>query len=574
MDNRIITGRALVPGTATSSLMISDTGLSFLGGVNSSTGIVIDTHHPLCGQSVSGKILAIPSGRGSCAGSLALFELLMNGNAPSALIFCEKETILTLGVIIAAEIFGIGIPVVQITKGEFDALSSSRFVAINGSVLTQSLDPLPLMLPGVTLPDIKLGTVALEPIDEFILAGKAGEAARVALRIVLRTAEIEGASKLVDVDMAHIDGCFYEGPGTLQFAEKLLEMGAQVKIHSTMNALCVDRDKWKAQGVDRDVGTGSDALADAYLAMGVLPTYTCAPYLLDPSPQFGQQIAWAESNAVVFANSVLGARTMKYPDYLDILVALTGRAPYADCHRLDARAAQIILELPHLSHVTDAFFPLLGYLVGQISPNQIPLITGLEHLPVTRDDLKAFGASFATTSAVAMFHILGHTPEAMTVPHLAPAATKRSVLLEEIIAAWKEINPTEREDIQLVSLGNPHFSLSECVALAEICRDRTKSPTVEMIVTIGRAVFDDARKAGIVGAIESFGGKFIYDTCWCLIRTPVIDPQVRSIVTNSGKYAHYGPAVIGKPVYLASLSACVDAACTGSIDLTMPEWFG
>jgi predicted aconitase/predicted aconitase with swiveling domain len=572
VNERTMRGKVLVHGSVTAPLLYSDTGVSFLGGVDTSTGIVIDTHHPLCGQGISGHAVAIPSGRGSCAGSLALFELLMNGHAPSALIFCEKETILTLGAIIAAEFFGVGIPVLQISNPQFDALSDGGFVSIDGDRLLISQAPMTIKEPTVTLEDVKAASVSLEPIDESILAGEHGEAARLALRIILRAAEIEGTQALVDIDMAHIDGCFYQGPGTLQFAEKLLELNARVKVPSTMNALCVDRRKWKMQGVEPEVGRGSEALADAYEAMGVKPTYTCAPYLLDPAPRFGQQIAWAESNAAVYANSVLGARTMKYPDYLDILVAITGRAPFADCHRADARHAQIIIDLPQLSTLSDSLFPLLGYLVGQISPNTIPLVAGLEQKPVSLDDMKAFGAAFATTSAVAMFHILGHTPEAKDLDSVPKNVPRRQISYKELVAAWREINPGERRRVQLVSLGNPHFSLTECEQLARLCANRQKSPDVDLIVTCGRDVHEKATKTGYVQAVEAFGGRFISDTCWCLIRMPVINPRVDAIVTNSGKYAHYGPAVLGKPVFLAGMAECIEGACSGSVNLAAPDW--
>ena len=137
-----------------------------------------------------------------------------------------------------------------------------------------------------------------------------------------------------------------------------------------MNALCVDRRQWRGLGVSEALGVPSDEVADAYVQMGVRPTYTCAPYLLDGAPVFGQQIAWAESNAVVFANSVLGARTMKYPDYLDILVAITGRAPNADCHVASRRFATVRIDVPRPQHTDNSFYPTLGYHIGKIATNE------------------------------------------------------------------------------------------------------------------------------------------------------------------------------------------------------------
>ena len=568
-------GECLVTGAGAGELLFSDIGLSFMGGVHPETGVVIDTHHPLHGESLCGKILAIPSGRGSCAGSLAIFELIMNGHAPAALVFQHKETILTLGVVIAKELFGKSIPVVCLPAGDFAALAEGRHAVVHdGRVELYTTAP-SMPLDGAGPVALDLEDFKLSEADRRFLDGEFGEAARVAMRIIIRTAQIEGVNDLVDVDMAHIDGCFYHGPGVLQFAQRLLELGGRVRIRSTMNSLCVDRRLWQGLGVDPGLGRPSDELADAYRAMGVEPTYTCAPYLLDEVPTFGQRIAWAESNAVVFANSVLGARTMKYPDYLDILVAMTGRAPNADCYLAEKRLATLRIDVPRPDVLDDSFWPALGYHVGKIATNDIPVLAGLEGLPVSHDDLKAFGAAFATTSAVAMFHIVGATPEARTVDQAtggSSALRRHTVTVEALTETWNELNDARSADVDLVSLGNPHFSLTECERLAALCVGRKKADNTEMIVTCGRDVSEKAKHAGFVDAISKFGGRFLNDTCWCLIAEPVIAPGVRHIMTNSGKYAHYGPAAVGRGFHFGSLERCVDAACSGFAETELPGW--
>ncbi|HEY6917619.1 MAG TPA: aconitase X, partial [Tabrizicola sp.] len=305
-------GTALIAGQASGEVLHADVGLSFMGGVDAQTGRVIDVHHPLCGQSVAGKILAIPSGRGSCSGSLVIFELLMNGHAPAALVFRHKETILALGVLIAGELFQRAIPVLQLDEAGFASLSGTRFATIDGETVEAVEGPSALP-PSFVLPKPDPADFQLSEIDRRFLAGEFGEAGRIAMRIVLQTARIEGATELVDVDMAHLDGVFYQGPAGLKFARKLCDLGARIRVPTTMNAICVDRRQWRAQGIDPVLGEATDALADAYVELGAKPTYTCAPYLLEPKPKAGQNIAWGESNAVVFANSVLGARTLKYP---------------------------------------------------------------------------------------------------------------------------------------------------------------------------------------------------------------------------------------------------------------------
>lgn len=565
-------GKALIAGRASGPVLHADIGLSFMGGVDAASGRIIDVHHPLCGQSVAGKVLAIPSGRGSCSGSLVIFELLMNGHAPAALVFRHKETILTLGVLIAAELFQRAIPVLQLDEAGFAALSGVSHARIEGDTLWPVAGPIDLPADFV-LPRPDPADVRLSALDRRFLAGEFGEAARTAMRIVLQAARIEGATELVDVDMAHLDGVFYQGPAGLKFARRLCDLGARVRVPTTMNAICVDRRQWRAQGVPRAVGEGSDALVDAYVEMGARPTCTCAPYLLEPKPRAGQNIAWGESNAVMFANSVLGARTLKYPDYLDVLVALTGRAPAAGCYLDKGRRATIRLDLPRLRDLDDLFFPLLGYHVGKIATNEIPLICGLEGQEVGIDDLKAFGAAFATTSAAPMFHILGITPEAGTAEAaLGDEVRHVQVSVQDLAETWSELNLARTPDVDLVALGNPHLSLTELAALARLCEGRQKAEGVRLIVTCGRDVHDQARAAGLVDRITAFGGEVLNDTCWCFIAEPVVPKSVRNIATNSGKYAHYGPPAVERGFHFASLARCVEAACTGRIDTTLPAW--
>lgn len=572
---RTLTGKSLVPGEAAGSVLFADLGLSFMGGVDPDTGVVTDTHHPLHGESVAGKILAIPSGRGSCSGSLIIFQLLLNGHAPKALIFRHKETILTLGVIMAHELFTRGIPVICLASEDFMTMAEAAYAYVQGGTVTLDDSPHGAADASAELGELGLTGFHLSRQDERFLAGEFGEAAKIAMRIVIRAAQLEGATSLVNVDMAHIDGCFYQGPASLQFARKLRDLGAKARVPSTMNAICVDRRQWRAQGVAEALGVASDALAEAYVAMGVKPTYTCAPYLLDVAPVFGQQIAWAESNAVAFANSVLGARTMKYPDYLDILVAITGRAPNADCHVAERRRATLRIDVPPPRDPDDAYYAMLGYHIGKIATNEIPIVCGLDGLTATHDDLKAFGAAFATTSAAAMFHILGVTPEAMTFEDatgLAGPVRHVRVTHDELEVTWRELNSATTPDVDLISLGNPHFSLSECEALARLCAGRKKADHVALIVTCGRSIYEKAKKPGYVAAIRDFGGQFINDTCWCFIGEPIVAHEVRNIATNSGKYAHYGTAAVRKGFHFASLARCVEAACTGRVDTTLPRW--
>ncbi|WP_165645286.1 aconitase X, partial [Oharaeibacter diazotrophicus] len=219
----------------------------------------------------------------------------------------------------------------------------------------------------------------------------------------------QGAARLVDVTRAHIDGCIYAGPANLVFAEAMEALGARVRVPTTTNAISVDRDNWRRQGVPDAFGDPAARLADAYVRMGCRPTFTCAPYL-DDAPAAGEAIGWSESNAVIFANSVLGARTAKHPDFLDLCIAVTGRAPEVGPYRDADRRARVVIDVDMPGQADAAVWPLVGYLVGHAAPDRIPLVTGLAAGRPGRDDLKALCAAFGTTSAAPMLHVAGVTP--------------------------------------------------------------------------------------------------------------------------------------------------------------------
>jgi len=572
---RSLAGRSLVDGAAVAPLLYADVGLSFWGGVDPFSGEVIDRHHPLSGQCLAGRVLAIPSGRGSCTGSSVLMELISNGHAPAALVLAEADEILTLGVLVAQTLFQRSLPVLCIGREAFGQLHGKAFARVDGpqlSLYDSAPDDTPLPRQDTPAADAH-ASIELTEHDRALLAGSYGKAAQVAMQIVLRMAHLQGATQLVDITQAHIDGCIYTGPASLRFAQQLVAWGAKVRVPTTLNSISVDQRRWRELGIDPALGVPASDLGDAYMAMGAQLSFTCAPYLLDSAPKAGEQIVWAESNAVVYANSVLGARTLKYPDYLDICIALTGRAPLIGCHLEDQRKARLQIELPTLGNLDDAFYPLLGYHIGALAGSRIPLVLGLKQQHPDLDDLKAFGAAFATSSAAPLFHIAGVTPEALDPAQVLDGPLPvLKVSLEDLLLSWHELNSARDPKVDVVSLGNPHFSLSEFAHLARLCQGRKRHPDVVLAITCGRAVLEQARAAGHLGVIEAFGAVIVSDTCWCMLGEPVIPPAARNLMTNSGKYAHYAPGLVGRKVHFASLAECVDAACSATASGRLPQW--
>ncbi|KGM34330.1 cis-3-hydroxy-L-proline dehydratase [Inquilinus limosus] len=555
-------GLSLLSGTAGGPVVAMDEGLSFWGGVDAATGRVIDMHHPRHGAALAGAVVLMPTSRGSCSGSGVLLELATAGRAPAALVFSEPEDTLTLGAIVAAEMFGRAIPVLRLPAEAFAAVAAARMASITPDAL--EIDG--LRIPVAPSP---ADALALEARDRAMLDGADGPALQQAMRILTAMARQQGAAALTDVTRAHIDGCIYAGPANLVFAETMEKLGARVRVPTTMNAISVDRQNWHVQGVPPEFGGPAARLADSYVRMGCRPSFTCAPYLLDDAPGAGEPIGWSESNAVIFANSVLGARTAKHPDFLDLCIALTGRAPLAGAFLDEHRRAKRIVEVELPEGAGPEAWPLIGYLAGHAAPDRVPLLRGLAGAGPSRDDLKALCAAFGTTSAAPMLHVEGITPEAGRA--VDPGADRVVITRAQLAEGWAKLNEGP-EAVELVAIGSPHASLSECRALAEGLAGRRRTPEVAVIVTAGRQVIAAAEADGTMARLRVGGVDVIPDLCWCSISRPVFPVEAKTVITTSGKYAHYGPGLSGCAVRLGTLGDCIEAALTGRVPSRRPGW--
>ncbi|WP_417808132.1 aconitase X [Thioclava sp.] len=551
----------IVSAEVSGPILLCEEGLSVWGGVDPVTGQIIDAHHPQHGQSLAGHIVMMPTSRGSCTGSGVLLGLAFAEHAPKALIFRENEDILTLGALVATKLFDRPIAVLRLSAQEYDALArESRAEIVKTHLIAGDLRwPLTPKADALDLTDQ----------DRQFLAGEFGEAAQVAMEIITTMAIAQGATQLIDVSRVHIDGCIYASPAFLTFARAMADKGGRVRVPTTMNAISVDHANWRAQGVAEDFGRPASQLADAYVEMGAKPSFTCAPYLLADKPKKGEDIAWAESNAVVYANSVLGARTVKHADFMDLSIALTGRAALSGVYLDGNRAPERILDVTVPEGIDDAFWPMLGWLVGQAAPDRIPLIRGLETTSPSEDDLKALCAAYGTTSAAPMLHIAGITPEA-DLPPLAHA-DQMDIQPKDFAQLWDGFNQGA-EKVELVALGSPHFSTVECNAFAHLMTERRVSPEVTTIITLGRQSLAQITASGVKSRLEAAGVKIVPDLCWCSISEPVFPPSARTLMTNSGKYAHYAPGLSKRAVRFGSLSQCAQTACTGVAPAQPPHW--
>lgn len=401
--------------------------------------------------------------------------------------------------------------------------------------------------------------------DRAALDGDRGPAAALAMRILTRTASAMGAERLLDVASAHIDGCLYHGPAGLDFARRLAEGWARVTIPTTLNVSSLDLLHPELVRLDRDVAADARALMDAYVEMGCRPTWTCAPYQLPGRPAFGEHVAWAESNAIVFANAVLGARTDRYGDFIDICCAITGRAPAAGLHLDEERLARTVVrvqDVPDDLLRDGAGHAAIGHLTGLATGTAVPAIVGLPP-DTTEDHLKALAAAAASSGAVAMFHAVGVTPEAPTLEAATGGLQPRvetTIDLPAMRAARDELSTVEvGAAVGSVSLGTPHCSAAELARLAELIDGRAL--VVPVYVNAGRDVL--AGVPDVVERLRSAGVTIVADTCTYI--TPIIERAATPVVTNSGKWAWYAPGNLGYDVAFATLRECVDSAAAGRL---------
>jgi predicted aconitase len=422
-------------------------------------------------------------------------------------------------------------------------------------------------------------SLSLTDTDREMLEGRRGAAVQMAMSIVVQMAEVYGAAELMDITAAHIDSTIYIGEAGLEFAERLASLGARVAVPTTLNVSGLDEHHWQEWPVPGDWARNARRQMVAYRRMGGKPTWTCAPYQTQVRPRFGQQIAWGESNAIVFANSVLGARTERYPDLLDICCAITGRVPAVGLHLTANRAGEILFQLagiPPAVQEDELFYPVLGYLLGAIAQDRIPVVAGIQARsgpPPSEDQLKMLGAAAASSGTVALFHLVGITPEAATLDAAFQGHQPSEVVevtMDDLRATRRALTTAGDGQLDMVVVGCPHFSLAEFRQLAALLEGQCIHPRITFLVTSSRGMVQRAREAGYLAAFETSGGKVTVDTC--PLATPMLPPEIRTVMTNSGKHAYYAPGLLGTRVVFGSLADCVRSAVAGRVVQEEARW--
>jgi len=413
-------------------------------------------------------------------------------------------------------------------------------------------------------------TLTLDEQEQRWLSGADGKAMQLAMQLLVAAAEVSGATSFIPIEMAHINSCHYSGSMSLDFAEFLLREGATLAVptHTNASLIACDSPDLRPESDAPDDVAGARRVMDIYEELGCSSMWTCAPYHQpDGRPDFGQQIVGSESNAVGFFNSVLGARTNKYGDMIDVSAAMVGRVPYSGLHTDLGRRATHVIDVSELQEATLSdpnFAHLLGVVLGRAVEDRISVVAGMH--AATEDELKALAAAAAAAGGVGLFHVAGITPEAATLDAATQGdpPTHQSVVTQHDIDAAAALlsTATGEESLRAVCLGTPHFSIDEFASTIAVLGGRRVAESVTVLITTSRAVATELDLRGWTSALEEANVRIVLDTC------TYYPPRVTGLdgltMTNSAKWAYYSQGRLGIPIAFDSLEVCLESAIAGT----------
>jgi len=385
--------------------------------------------------------------------------------------------------------------------------------------------------------------------EEKILNGEKGEVMERLFRLLVRLGDIYGADKMIPVGSVQVAGVSYKSigdPGT-EFLEDMASKGAKVKILTYLNPAGMDLENWKEYGFPEDFAKNQLRIMDAFRKMGIVVTSTCTPYLAGNLPRFREHIAWSESSAVSFSNSVIGARTNREGGPSALAAAICGVTPNYGLHLWENRQPTVKIKVDvDLNYNSD--FGALGWYVGKQVKNKIPYFVGIKN--ANTDQLKALGAAMAASGAVALYHVEDLTPEADLVEKKGLETI--SVGKNEIKETYSKLNTGKEPDI--VILGCPHASLREISAVAEKLEGKQLKKPVWICTS--RMVKEAAERMGYNEIIAKAGGSVVADTC--MVVSPIEKMGYKTTGVNSGKAANYLPGFCKQEVCFANIDDLVE----------------
>jgi len=392
--------------------------------------------------------------------------------------------------------------------------------------------------------------------------GRHGKANQWACHMLTTIGQAFGASDFIPIQSAHLVGSYWSSEADIQLLSKLQQWGARVSVRTSLNAssACL---QLPSRSSEKDIEQAHQVV-ELHQRLGAEPTLTCAPYHLDLVPNRGDNLAWAESNAIVYANSVCGARTERMVQYADLAAALLGWVPNYGLYSDDNRKATVVIDAKALlgkQFSGDDLWPHLGVWLGRNTQDEIPALINLPAIP-NNDHLRALGAAAAAAGNTRLFHAVGITPEAPSLEQCIAHEDVKRIHVEpkQIQAIAKSFRLPSASAISDVCIGAPHASVNEITAL---CKQLTQPVTTPVWVTTSRYNLDQLKKTPEYGRLVQFGVEFVTDVC--SYYGPTIVGLGKVVATTSAKWAYYGPGNLNVKVHLCSLDECATIAMTGEV---------
>jgi predicted aconitase len=405
--------------------------------------------------------------------------------------------------------------------------------------------------------------------EERMLEGRLGYGVQKSMELLVSLGEIYGAKKMVEISSAHLPGVGVESAGKWgkAFVEEMYKGGARFRAWATLNTCSIDFVKWKQIGISEEIVHNQIELSEFFRKMGSMIHHTCTPYLGFNIPRVNEHIAWGDSSALLFANSVFGARTNREGGPSALAAAVTGRVPLYGLHLDKNRRGDCLIDVR--AKLRDrADFSALGYLAGRLLKKGNPVFSNLSPR-VGFQELKAL-CSLSAPSSIGLFHVIGVTPEARTAKEVFPNGEpeKRIVIHDgDIEKTVEELNTAEASDIGLVVVGCSHASLLEITQISQLLEGKRIKSGSKLWIFTSSAIKSVADRIGCTNIIERAGGLILCDCCPNLLPDDLYrDQNIRCVTTNSAMILHYLSVYHGTlnlQSHFGSAEKCIKSAICG-----------
>jgi len=402
--------------------------------------------------------------------------------------------------------------------------------------------------------------------EEQMLAGECGESVQLAMEILTGVGDIYGAEEMTKIASAHTVMTPYQDimDAGVEICERFAELGAKYSVPTTLDPAGMDLQRWREFKIPEAYAKKQMRIVRAQEKLGGIPVWTCTPYLHGNTPLLGQNLGWSESSAVVFANSVMGARTNRLTAVVDMAAGIAGRVPKFGLHLDENRRGEILVKIEvEPKTLTNSDYPAIGYFIGKQVADKVPVLAGIPKA-VSTDQLKNMGAAAAASGSLALYHILDVTPESENLGRILQKENGKETLelgLRELKETKDEMCTTRAGDVDFIAVGCPHYSIRELGKVAALLKDKKICEGTKFWIYTTRHVEMLAKRMGYFDIIESNGAQILTETCMLVSPTDIYGFE--TMMTDSGKCAHYAPALCKTEVIYGSIEECVEAAING-----------